>query len=63
MMFTNLHYVGILLNPFLMHVMEIQNNSNNKRALNKVVQKLGGNALSIIAKCILSLTCSASLCK
>jgi hypothetical protein len=110
MMITDLHYAGALLNPFLMNVMEIQNNGTTKRALNRVVQKLsgplgvdfnevmneltqyeeqqgpyglleapniregnllpyqwwhriGGNALPIIAKRILLLICSASLCE
>jgi hypothetical protein len=110
MMLTDLHYAGTLLNPFLMTVMEIQNNGTAKRVLNRVVQKLsgplgvdfnevmneliqyeeqqgpygsleapnihegnllpyewwhrvGGNALPIIAKRILSLTCSASSCE
>jgi hypothetical protein len=110
MMITDLHYAGALLNPFLMNVMEIQNNGTAKRALNRVVQKLsgplgvdfnevmneltqyeeqqgpygpleapniregnllphqwwhrvGGNALPIITKRILSLTCSASSCE
>jgi hypothetical protein len=40
MMITDLHYAGALLNPFFMNVMEIQNNSTSKHALNKVVQKL-----------------------
>jgi hypothetical protein len=110
MMITDLHYVGALLNPFFMNVMEIQNNGTAKRALNRVMQKLSGplgvdfnevmneltqyeeqqgpygpleapnicegnllphqwwhrvsgNALPIIAKRILSLTCSASSCE
>jgi hypothetical protein len=110
MMITDLHYAGALLNPFLMNVMEIQNNGTAKRALNRIVQKLSGplgvdfnevmneltqyeeqqgpygpleapnihegnlllhqwwhrvcgNALPIIAKWILSLTCSASSCE
>jgi hypothetical protein len=42
MMITDLHYAGALLNPFLMNVMEIQNNGTTKRALNRVVQKLSG---------------------
>jgi hypothetical protein len=42
MMITDLHYVGALLNPFLMNVMEIQNNGTAKRALNRIVQKLSG---------------------
>jgi hypothetical protein len=40
MMLIDLHYVGTLLNPFLMNVMEIQNNGTAKRALSRVVQKL-----------------------
>jgi hypothetical protein len=110
MMLTNLYYADALLNPFLMNVMEIQNNGTAKRALNRIVQKLssplgvdfnevmneltqneeqqgpygpleapniregnllphqwwhrvGANALPIIAKQILSLTCSASSCE
>jgi hypothetical protein len=42
MMLTNLHYSSALLNPFLMNVMEIQNNGTTKRALNRVMQKLSG---------------------
>jgi hypothetical protein len=42
MMFTDLHYVGALLNPFLMNVMEIQNNGIANCALNRVLQKLSG---------------------
>jgi hypothetical protein len=42
MMLTDLYYAGALLNPFLMNVMEIQNNGTAKRALNRVVQKLSG---------------------
>jgi hypothetical protein len=41
-MITGLHYAGALLNPFLMNVMEIQNNGTTKRALNRIVQKLSG---------------------
>jgi hypothetical protein len=110
MMLTDLHYAGALLNPFLMNIMEIQNNGTAKHTLNRIVQKLssplevdfnevineliqyedqqgpyglleapniregnllphqwwhrvGGNALRIIAKRILSLTCSASSCE
>jgi hypothetical protein len=110
MMITDLHYTCALLNPFLMNVMEIQNNGTTNRALNRVVQKLSGplevdfnkvmneltqfeeqqgpygpleapnicegnlllhqwwhrvdgNALPILAKRILSLTCSASSCE
>jgi hypothetical protein len=40
MMLTDLHYAGALLNPFLINVMEIQNNGTAKRALKRVVQKL-----------------------
>jgi hypothetical protein len=110
MMLIDLHYVGTLLNLFLMNIMEIQNNGTVKRVLNRVVQKLsgplgvdfnevmneltqyeeqqspygpleapnicdgnllphqwwyrvGGNALPIIAKRILSLICSGSSCE
>jgi hypothetical protein len=42
MMLTDLHYIGALLNPFLMNVMEIQNNGTAKHVLNRVVQKLSG---------------------
>jgi hypothetical protein len=42
MMLTDLHYAGALLNPFFMNVMEIQNNSTAKCALNRVMQKLSG---------------------
>jgi hypothetical protein len=42
MMLIDLYYVGALLNPFQMNVMEIKNNSTAKRALNKIVQKLSG---------------------
>jgi hypothetical protein len=37
MMITDLHYACALLNPFLMDVMEIQNNGTAKRALNRIV--------------------------
>jgi hypothetical protein len=37
MMITNLHYASAWLNPFLMNIMEIQNNGTAKRALNRVV--------------------------
>ena len=40
MMITYLHYAGALLNPFLMNVIEIQNNGIAKHALNRVMQKL-----------------------
>jgi hypothetical protein len=40
MMLIDLHYVGVLLNPYLKDVLEIQENSDTKRALNKVVHKL-----------------------
>jgi hypothetical protein len=110
MMVTDVHYEGALLNPYLKDVLEIQENGNAKRALNRVVCKLcailgvgfndamaelteyeerrgpyspmeapdireahmephqwwhrvGSNALPKIAKCILSLTCSASSCE
>jgi hypothetical protein len=42
MMIIDLHYTSALLNPFLMNVMEIQNNGTTKLALNRVVQKLSG---------------------
>jgi hypothetical protein len=42
MMLIDLYYAGVSLNPFLMDVMEIQNNGTAKRALNRVVQKLKG---------------------
>jgi hypothetical protein len=35
-------YAGTLLNPFLMNVIEIQNDTTAKHALNRVVQKLSG---------------------
>jgi hypothetical protein len=110
MMLTDLHYAGALLNPNLKDVLEIQENGDAKRVLNRVVHKLctvlgiqindamaeltkykecqgpfspveapdiqeahmephqwwhrvGGRALPKIAKCILSLTCSASSCE
>jgi hypothetical protein len=100
-------YAGALLNPYLKDVLEIQENGDVKRALNRVVHKLctilgvglmaelteyeerrgpyslveapdireaqvelhqwwhrmGGNALPMIVKRILSLTCSASSCE
>jgi hypothetical protein len=40
MMLTDLHYVGALLNPYLKDVLEIQENGDAKRALNRVVRKL-----------------------
>jgi hypothetical protein len=42
MMLTDLHYAGALLNPFLMNVMEIQNNCTAKRTQNRIMQKLSG---------------------
>jgi hypothetical protein len=110
MMVTDLHYACALLNSYLKDVMEIQENGDAKRALNRVVHKLcailgvqfndamaeltkyeerqgpyspveapdireahmephqwwhgmGSDALLKIAKCILSLTCSASSCE
>ena len=42
MMLIHLYYIGALLNPFLMNVMEIQNNGTAKHALNWVMQKLSG---------------------
>jgi hypothetical protein len=40
MMLTDLHYAGALLNPYLKVVLEIQENGDAKRALNRVVHKL-----------------------
>ena len=40
MMLTDFHYISALLNPFLMNVMEIQNNGTAKCAMNRIVQKL-----------------------
>jgi hypothetical protein len=40
MMLTDLHYAGVLLNPYLKDVLEIQENGDAKCALNKVVRKL-----------------------
>jgi hypothetical protein len=40
MMVTDLHYAGALLNPYLKDVLEIQENGDAKRALNRVVHKL-----------------------
>ena len=40
MMIIDLHYAGALLNPFLMNIMETQNNCIAKHALNKIMQKL-----------------------
>ena len=40
MMVTDLHYMGALLNPYLIDVLEIQENGNAKRALKWVVHKL-----------------------
>jgi hypothetical protein len=40
MMLTDLHYVGALLNLYLKDVLEIQENGDAKRALNRVVHKL-----------------------
>jgi hypothetical protein len=45
-MFTVIHYACKLLNMFLMYVIEIQNNSDAKRALNRIVQKLS-NSLGV----------------
>jgi hypothetical protein len=33
----DLHYASVLLNPFLMNIMGIQNNSNARYALNRIV--------------------------
>jgi hypothetical protein len=40
MMVMDLHYAGALLNPYLKDVLEIQENGDAKRALNRVVCKL-----------------------
>jgi hypothetical protein len=40
MMVTDLHYASALLNPYLKDVMEIQENGDAKRALNRMVHKL-----------------------
>jgi hypothetical protein len=40
MMLTDLHYASALLNPYLKDVLEIQENGDAKRALNRVVSKL-----------------------
>jgi hypothetical protein len=40
MMLTDFHYAGALLNPYLKDVLEIQENGDAKRALNRVVRKL-----------------------
>jgi hypothetical protein len=40
MMITDLHYACALLNPYLKDVLEIQENGDAKRALNRVVRKL-----------------------
>jgi hypothetical protein len=40
MMVTDLYYAGALLNPYLKDVLEIQENGDAKRALNRVVRKL-----------------------
>jgi hypothetical protein len=40
MMLTDLQYGDALLNPFLMNIMEIQNNGITKGILNWVLQKL-----------------------
>ena len=42
MILIDLYYLGALLNPFLMNIMEIQNNGTAKHALNRIVQKLNG---------------------
>ena len=109
-MLTDLHYAGAMLNPYLRGHMELQQNGEAKRALNKVFSRLsnllgvefnnvmaemteyeerlgpysleeapdirvanlqphqwwssiGGKALPKIAKRVLALTCSASLCE
>jgi hypothetical protein len=38
MIHTELHYACALLNPFLINVVEIQNNRNAKRTQNMVVE-------------------------
>ena len=110
MMLTDLHYAEAMLNPYLRGHMELQQNGEAKRALNRVFRRLsnplgvgfnevmaemteyeerlgpyspeeapdirvanlqphqwwsrvGGEALSKIAKRILALMCSASLCE
>jgi hypothetical protein len=40
MMLTDFHYVGALLNPYPKDVLEIQENDDAKRELNRVVYKL-----------------------
>jgi hypothetical protein len=39
---TDLHYASTLLDPFLMNVMEKQNNGTAKHALKRFMQKLSG---------------------
>ena len=110
MLLTDLHYAGAMLNPYLRGHMELQQNGEAKRALNRVFCRLsnplgvgfnevmaemteyeeclglyspeeapdirvanlqphqwwsgvGGEALQKIAKRVLALTCSASLCE
>ena len=110
MMLTDLHYARAMLNPYLRGHMELQQNGEAKRALNKVFRRLsnplgvgfnkvmaemteynkrlgpysleeasdiqvanpqphqwwsrvGGEALPMIAKQVLALTCSASSCE
>ena len=40
MMVMDHHYAGVLLNPYLKDVLEIQENDNVKHALNRMVHKL-----------------------
>ena len=40
MMLTDLHYAGAMLNPYLRGHMELQQNGEAKRALNKVFRRL-----------------------
>jgi hypothetical protein len=40
MMVTDVHYTGALLNPYLKDFLEIQENGDVKRALNRVMRKL-----------------------
>ena len=40
MMVTDFYYASALLNPYLKDILEIQENGNTKRALNRMVHKL-----------------------
>ena len=42
MILIDLHYIGVLFNPFFTNIMEIQNNGDAKHAFNRIMQKSSG---------------------